>query len=373
MSPYLLKTNLIRANDSQNSSADDRYSHTKPLYSPSSSSCLDRVLQLEEPFGHGGTVETSQASEGAERVGALTPSANSPSSTKFLSRDSVAVEERKIQQGEDGDKDANREEDANREAQKFGDSTWVESASSVATLRSQRTEIALDGRIRKAKMETPRVGYPSKAGPERLSPVTVGTSPLKGGELKSTTIFSQVLGPSCLSSPRSKECSSDKDGISSLLHKDKAKEIILSSEDERYCSPMPLYSFPSSHCLERTPHLGESLGHGGPDEIPQDCVGSQGIVLTPLAILPPSSSTRPPCWDLVAVQGRELQQCEDGDKDENRGNETLAEVTESWDESCLARFSKFLGFSTAGHEEEILEFLKRFNVGRKRGEQNHKV
>ena len=39
----------------------------------------------------------------------------------------------------------------------------------------------------------------------------------------------------------------------------------------------------------------------------------------------------------------------------------------SWEESCLARFSKFLGFSTSGHEEEILEFLKRFNVGRRRG------
>ena len=304
---YLLKTNLTRANDSQKSGADDRNSHTKPMCSPSSS------------FGHGGTVETPQASEGAERVGVLTPSAIYPPSTKFLSRDSVAVEERKSQQGEDEDKDAIRK------AQQFGDSTWVDSAYSVATIRFPRTETALNGGIREAKMEIPPVGYPSKAGPERLSPVTVGTSPLKAGE--STTIFSQVMGPSCLSSPTSKDYSSDKDGSPSLLHKDKAKEII-SSEDERYCSPKPLYYFPSSPCLDRTPHLGESLGHGGPDEVPQDYVGSQGIVLTPLAILPPSSSTRPPCWDLVAVQGRELQQCENGDKDENRGNEALSEGTE---------------------------------------------
>ena len=358
--PILLKKNTIRANDSQDSSAEDRYSHTKPLHSPNSSSCLDRSLQLEEPFGHRGTVETSQASEGAERVGALTPSADPMPSTRFLSRVSVTVEERKIQQGEDGDKDANME------AQQVGDSTWVESASSAATLRSSRTEIAMDGEIRKTKMESLMVGYPPKVGPERLSPVKGGTSPSKGGEPKPTT-SSQALGPSWLSSPRSKECSSDKDGIPSFLHKDKAKDIILSSEDERYCSPMLLYSFPSSPCLDQTPHLGESLGHGGPADIPQDCVGSQGIVLTPLAILPPSSSTRPPCWDLMAMQGRELLQCEDGDKDENRGNETLAEVKESWDESCLARFSKFLGFSTAGYEEEILEFLKRFNGGRKRG------
>ena len=96
-------------------------------------------------------------------------------------------------------------------------------------------------------------------------------------------------------------------------------------------------------------------------------MGSQGIALTPLAILPPSSSTRPLCRDLVAVEEREIQQCEDGDKDENRGKEFLAEDTESWEESCLVRFSKFLGFSTSGHEEEILEFLKRFNVERKKG------
>ena len=360
--PYLLKTTLIRANDSQKSCADDRNSHTKPLSSPSSSSCLDRIFQLEKSFGYEGTVETPQALEGAERVGAITISAISPPSTKFLSRDSVAVEERKSQQGEDGDKDAIRK------AQQFGDSTWVESAFSVATPRSPRTKIALDGGNREAEMEIPPVGYPSKAGPERLSPETVGTSMLKGGEFKSTTIFNQVLGPSCLSSPTTKERSSDKEGSPSLQHKDKAKEII-SSEDERYCSPKPLSYFPSSPCLDRTPYLGEPLGHGGPDEIPQDCEGSQGIVLTPLAILPPSSSTKPPCLDLVAMHGRELQQCEDGDKYENRGNEALSEVTDSWDESCLARFSKFLGFSTAGHEEEILEFLKRFNAGRKRGKE----
>ena len=96
-------------------------------------------------------------------------------------------------------------------------------------------------------------------------------------------------------------------------------------------------------------------------------MGSQGIALTPLAILPPYSSTRSLCRDLVVVEEKGVQQCEGGDKDENRGKEILAEDTVSWEESCLARFSKFLGFSTSGHEEEILEFLKRFNVGRRKG------
>ena len=114
----------------------------------------------------------------------------------------------------------------------------------------------------------------------------------------------------------------------------KAKDPLLSSAEERYGSPMPLYFSPSSPCLDRTPHLVEFFGHGGTDEISQasegsESVGSQGIALKPLAILPPSSSTRPLCRDLVAVEEREVQQCEDGDKDENRGKSFLAEDTES--------------------------------------------
>ena len=130
---------------------------------------------------------------------------------------------------------------------------------------------------------------------------------------------------------------------------------------------MPLSSSRSSPCLDRTPHLMESSDHGGPAEIPQHCVGSQGLVLTPLAILPPSTSTRSLHRELVAVEEREFQQCDGDDKDKKMGKQFLAEDTESWEESCLARFSKLLGFSISGHEEDILEFLKRFNVGRKRG------
>ena len=326
-SPSLLKTTLVRANDSHISSAEERYNHPKPLYSPTSSSCLDRIPHLEESFGHGGTNEISQASEGAESVGsqgiALTPSVISSSSTRPLSRDLVAVEERKVQQYEDGDKDANRE------VQQVGDPTCFASASSGAATRSPRTAPFLDGGSRATRLETPTVGYPSKVWPERLSPTKVVTSLLKGGKPKSTSFFSHGLGSGCLSSSRSKELSQDKARTPSFLHKDKAKNPLLSSDEERYCPPMPLYSSPSSPCLDRTLHLVESFGHGGPDEIPQDCVGSQGIVLTPLAILPPFSSTRPLCRDLVAVEEREVQQCEDGDKDENRGKEFLAEDTES--------------------------------------------
>ena len=69
----------------------------------------------------------------------------------------------------------------------------------------------------------------------------------------------------------------------------------------------------------------------------------------------------------MAVEERDVQQHEDGEKEDTKGDEFIVEEIDSWEESCLARFSKFLGFSTSGHEEEILGFMKRFNVGRQKG------
>ena len=80
---------------------------------------------------------------------------------------------------------------------------------------------------------------------------------------------SHGLGPGCLSSSRSKEFSQDKARTPSFLHKDRAKDPLLFSDEERYCPPMPLYSSTSSPYLDRTPHLVESFGHRGPDETPQ--------------------------------------------------------------------------------------------------------
>ena len=181
---------------------------------------------------------------------------------------------------------------------------------------------------------------------------------------------SHVLGPDCPSSSRSEFFSQDKARTLILVHKDRAKNPSQFSDADRYYPTTMLYSSTSSPCLDQIPHLVESFGHGDHDKTPkapEECVGSQGIALTPLAMLPPSSSERPLCRDLIAVREREVQQCEEGDKNESRGKELLVEDTVSWEESYLARFSKFLGFSTSGHEEEILEFLKRFNVGRRRG------
>ena len=52
---------------------------------------------------------------------------------------------------------------------------------------------------------------------------------------------------------------------------------------------------------------------------------------------------------------------------DTKGEEFIVEETDSWEESCLAIFSTFLGFSTVGHEEEILGFMKRFNAWRQKG------
>ena len=35
---------------------------------------------------------------------------------------------------------------------------------------------------------------------------------------------------------------------------------------------------------------------------------------------------------------------------------------ESWEESCLVKFSEFLGFLTKGHEREILYFLRSLTI-----------
>ena len=153
----------------------------------------------------------------------------------------------------------------------------------------------------------------------------------------------------------------------------RAKDPDLSNAEERYCPPLMLNLSPPSSCLDRIPPSEEFFGQGGMDELEShvsegsDSVGSQSIALTPLKILPPSSSRRSLCLELVAVEERDVQQCENGEKEDIRGEEFIAEETDSWEESCLARFIKFLGFSTSGHKEEIVRFMKRLNVGRQKG------
>ena len=73
------------------------------------------------------------------------------------------------------------------------------------------------------------------------------------------------------------------------------------------------------------------------------------------------------CWEMVGT---------DGDSDKDRGAEwdsglnnhqvLRGEKEEEWEESELAKFSLFLGFSTEGLEQEILDFLIKIRKRRER-------
>ena len=101
--------------------------------------------------------------------------------------------------------------------------------------------------------------------------------------------------------------------LSSLLKSvlDRAKDPDFSSAEERYCLPLMLNLSPSSSSLDRIPPSEEFFGQGGMVESQvsegSESVGSQGIALTPLKILPPSSSRRSSCRELVAVEERDVQ------------------------------------------------------------------
>ena len=63
------------------------------------------------------------------------------------------------------------------------------------------------------------------------------------------------------------------------------------------------------------------------------------------------------CLDSIIEVGEELGEV--GQRTEDAQNESLEGWTyESWESSCLAKFSDFLGFPTKGFEKEILELLR---------------
>ena len=59
---------------------------------------------------------------------------------------------------------------------------------------------------------------------------------------------------------------------------------------------------------------------------------------------------------------------EKGSDEEGPRNEVFyAEIVRGYDsqeESCLVMFSEFLGFSTIGHEKEILDLMRKLNDNR---------
>ena len=86
-----------------------------------------------------------------------------------------------------------------------------------------------------------------------------------------------------------------------------------SCAEERCCFPLMLNLSPSSSILDRIPPSEVFFGQGGVVEIESqvsegsDSVCSQGIALTPLKILSPSSSRRSLCRELVVVEEGDVQ------------------------------------------------------------------
>ena len=80
-----------------------------------------------------------------------------------------------------------------------------------------------------------------------------------------------------------------------------------------------------------------------------------------MSILLPPKNQSPPIRELAVREGVALQ-IEDRENKEDWGEEAKG----SWEESCWARFSKFLGFSTVGYEELILDFIIKINTSRQK-------
>ena len=122
-------------------------------------------------------------------------------------------------------------------------------------------------------------------------------------------------------------------------------------------------SLPSLFSLGRTPE-GEFFDHFGViREVCQNGRESQG---QGAAGTRASGSV---CWDLVEFKGPLATTREqEGGSSQYEIQEERGEWDLDWQESSLARFSQFLGFSTDGLEKDILNFLIKI---RKRREKIH--
>ena len=73
------------------------------------------------------------------------------------------------------------------------------------------------------------------------------------------------------------------------------------------------------------------------------------------------------CWELIEVNNDNMEESREAlCLARSMPQEERGWVEASWEESDLARFSKFLGFSTEGLEKDILEFLVKIRKRRER-------
>ena len=169
------------------------------------------------------------------------------------------------------------------------------------------------------------------------------------------------------------ECSLfwEKDGLWRLkeaesFHTEQTKtDLALVEEAKRYVQPDCLIPEPPlspSFLFGRTP-VGEFCdlsGHG------KKCDEDENPLQMITGLESPSRETGE-CWDLVEVSksstvdiGKDLG----SDQIVPRINKAGGEL--SWENSDLAKFSNFLGFSTEGLEKDIMEFLVKIRKRRER-------
>ena len=223
-------------------------------------------------------------------------------------------------------------------------------------------------------------GWDSKMGRMRMGPrvkeLIDGPSPQTHNQKMITGCCSNGSGPRAHVLEPGKLKENEKDGSSlNLIIKEqenlpykrregKESGLTLSNSGGdfamvRYDHSQSISSTSSPSISDRLPPAGEFFGQESGQGGEGDCGGSVQI---PLQILAPIYSPR--CSRRETTVGEEPQtiQCLGGEKAEGGVGIDLV----PWEESCLAKFSEFLGLPIEGFKEEILELMTRINSRRQK-------
>ena len=127
----------------------------------------------------------------------------------------------------------------------------------------------------------------------------------------------------------------------------------------RYEHSQSISSTYSPSFSDRLPPAGEFFGQESGQTGEGDCGGSLQI---PLQILAPIYSPRRSRRETEVGEEPQTIQCLGGEKAEGGAGIELV----PWEESCLAKFSEFLGFPIVDFKEEILELMTRIKSRRQK-------
>ena len=202
-----------------------------------------------------------------------------------------------------------------------------------------------------------RGGPPQRSGPKESNSGLLGVSTLSG-LLVDANIELEFLRVREMETEIVQKANSLEELVDSALHKEVMRYEVLSSLGGLRVSGN---SSSSMITLGRTPE-GEFFDHSGEvREICQIDNDSQGQE---------AEGTRAygsACWELVEFKGAQATAREqEGGSSQNEIQDERGEEDLDWQESSLVRFSHFLGFSTDGLENEILNFLTKIKKRREK-------